>query len=89
VSVESEASHRDADQGSDIGALAVILIELYYWLTIVLTLFIRIGFCMYEVGTAPTKTMLHLEHRCGLGLAHVRLDGAMRRHFAMNRSIGM
>ena len=29
---------------------------------------------MYEVGTAPTKTMLHLAHRCGLGLAPVRLD---------------
>ena len=64
--------------GSDIGALTVILTELYYWLTIVLMLFIRIGFCMYDAGTAPTKTMLHLEHRCGLGLAPVRLDGQGR-----------
>ena len=65
-------------KGSDIGELTVIFIKLYYCLTVVLTLFVRIGFCLYEVGTAPTKTMLHLEHRCGLGLARVRLDGPGR-----------
>jgi hypothetical protein len=59
--------------------------------TSVLTLFIHVGFFMYEVGTAPTKTMLHLEHRCGLGpgAPPTGRSGAMRRHFAMNRSIGM
>ena len=63
---------------TDIGALTIIFSEFYYWITIPLMFLINVGFCMYEVGTAPTKTMLHLVHRCGLGLAPLRPDGQGR-----------
>ena len=45
---------------------------------------------MYDAGTAPTKTMLHLDIDAAWGWhPPAGWSGAMRRHFAMNRSIGM
>jgi ammonium transporter, Amt family len=44
---------------SDIGALTIIFTEFYYWITVVLMFLIHIGFCMYEVGAARTKNMMH------------------------------
>ena len=44
---------------TDIGALTVIVTEMYYWLTVVIMFFIHIGFCMYEVSASRYKNHLH------------------------------
>ena len=44
---------------SEIGALTVIVTEMYYWLTVVIMFFIHIGFCMYEVGVSRHKNHMH------------------------------
>jgi ammonia channel protein AmtB len=44
---------------TDIGALTVIFVEFYYWITVPLMFLIHVGFCMYEVGASRRKNHLH------------------------------
>ena len=44
---------------TDIGALTVIVTEMYYWITVVFMFLIHIGFCMYEVSASRYKNHLH------------------------------
>ena len=42
-----------------VNALNVIFSEFYYWVTVVVMFLIHVGFCLYEVGIARRKNMLH------------------------------
>ena len=44
---------------TDIGALTVMFVEFYYWITVPLMFLIHVGFCMYEVGASRRKNHLH------------------------------
>ena len=44
---------------SELSALTIIFTEFYYWITVVIMFLIHIGFCLYEVGVARQKNMMH------------------------------
>jgi len=43
----------------ELTSLTVVFTEFYYWVTIVMMFLIHVGFCLYEVGVARRKNMLH------------------------------